>query len=333
MPNVANMVAIDNLIFADNVRTDACLQLPAMVASITRHGFKVNHPLVVSTKADGTFLVLCGNRRGLALVSIRDTDPDTFHRITQGGKVPAIVHSGLTVEEEVLLRIDHSKDEDRVPLDSWSEFMAIRQLAQVGIDSQEKIAEKLGIFYAKGKNAGQPNRSYVQPRLNLARLPGFVQEQFEAYCDDVDSSPVRWSMVAGLYKVFNGEYLEHPEGNGPLFTEAWAKAMTPPDQKPKVDRRAFSPADAHKRAQAANSPLLSQALLSVTGQSETPLTTIDSKIIAAVEAQNVLAMIRTYLGEVEYIALESAAREQALIQAEPDNRTEEEIGAETETCD
>ncbi|KKL05749.1 hypothetical protein LCGC14_2602940, partial [marine sediment metagenome] len=162
--NVARMIHVDHLYFEGNVRSPECEAIPAMVESYRRNGFKVNHPLVVSEKQSKevgviTYLVLCGNRRGIGLQWLRDNDKAAYALALPTCKVPAIVHKGLTEEEETLLRIDHSIDEDRVQLDEWSVYLAVKQLAQVGIDTQEQIAEKLGLFYTKGKKKGQPNRS------------------------------------------------------------------------------------------------------------------------------------------------------------------------------
>lgn len=305
MANVANMIPVDALLFANNVRSPECLQLDAMVESYRRHGFKVNHPLVVSDKGEKGFLVLCGNRRGLALHTLRDTDPDAYRRACKDGKVPAIVHKNLTVEEEVDLRIDHSVDEDRVALDDWSVFMAIRQLVKVGFDTQEKIAEKLGLFHIKGKNKGKPNRSIVQPRVNLSRLPAFVQEEVRKYTLDAASTPLRWSMIATLYKAYSGEFAAFPEGNGPLFKEAWEKAITPVERVETVDngKASLSPADAVKRAQACSSKALKTGLLVVTGQSDADLAQVDAVIAQGETAVILLEQVREYLGDDDYAEL------------------------------
>ena len=81
MANVARMIPVDSLIFADNVRSPECTAIPQMVESYRRNGFKVNHPLVVSEKLDGNFLVLCGNRRGIALHWLRDNDDSVYRAV------------------------------------------------------------------------------------------------------------------------------------------------------------------------------------------------------------------------------------------------------------
>lgn len=322
--NCTRLIEVEKLSFADNVRTPECMKVPAIVDSFRRHGFKMNHPLVVHEESgdDGAkYLVLIGNRRGHGLVWLRDNDPEEYRRILPNGKVPAVVHKGLTAEEVVDMRIDHSSDEDRVPLDEWSTFLAIQQLVKVGMDTQERIAIKLGLWIkGKGKNAGQPNRSFVQPRVNLARLPQFVQEQFEKLCrEGKDGSPVRWLDVAKLYKAFFAEYTQHPEGDGPGFQKVWKDVMTPPTVEDSDDSaigsasepKELSPAEAIKRSQAASSEGLKYALLVVTRQSDRNLAEIDAKILEGETAIRVLGEIKAYLGEKDYVALLSGAGQRA----------------------
>ncbi len=324
--NVARMIPVDSLVFADNVRSPECTAIPQMVESYRRNGYKVNHPLVVSEKTDGTYLVLCGNRRGMALHWLRDNDNGAYRAACPADcKIPAIVHKGLTQEEETLLRIDHSTDEDRVPLDEWSIYLAIKQLALVGIDTQERIADKLGLYYTKGKNKGQPNRSYVQPRLNLVRLPSFVEETMREYTIDKDRTPLRWSHIAGLYKAYNAEFVDYPESDGPEFKEAWEKAITPLESKEKKGndgKKELTPADAIKRAQVASSCGLARALLVVTGQSDDNISDIDREIVEGETAIVTLASIKDYLGEEDYTQLVVSAREQATMQQEANTPVE-----------
>ncbi len=321
----ARLIEVDKLYFAENVRTPECLQLPAMCESLRRHGFKTNHPLVVSEKKiDGEtrYHVLVGNRRGLALVFLRDNEPEVYRQALDDAKVPAIVHRGLTEEEEVEHRIDHSFDEDRVPLDDWSVFLAIRQLVGVGIITQEKIAIKLGLFKMRGKGKGEPNRSYVQVRVNLARLPAFVQEEFrKLMVDGKDSTPARLSDVAKLYKVYNAEYVKYPHADGPDFTDVWADAMTAIAEKDDTDEQTskeLSPAEAVKRSQGAQSNALKQALLIVTRQSGGNLAKIDAAIVEGEVAVTTLSSVSAYLGESDYAILLHDATAHAKNQAMED---------------
>lgn len=321
--NCSRMIPVDSLIFADNVRTPECMQIPAMVTSIKRHGFKGNHPLVLSEKTDGKYLVLIGNRRGLGLEFLRDNEPEEYRRVLPGGKVPAVVHKGLTREEEVELRIDHSADEDRVALDEWSQFLAIQQLVQVGIDTQERIAIKLGYFIKNGKNKGQPNRSYVQTRVNLARLPSFVRDEVEKLCrKGKDETPVRWADVPKLSKAYNAEFADYPDSDGPEFQAVWKAVLTPPAVEEPTDGNGAEPkelsaADAVKRAQAAQSQGLTHALLAVTRQSSRNLAEIDAQIVEGESAIVTLKQIASYLGEKDYGELRELSAAHASEKSEP----------------
>lgn len=315
MANVARMIELKNLRFADNVRTAECMAIPAIVESFRRHGFKVNHPLVVSEKPgdDGaTFLVLCGNRRGIGLNWLQEHDSETLTQVLPNGKVPAIVHKGLTREEETDLRIDHSADEDRVPLDEWSIYLAIKQLVQSRIDTQERIAVKLGLLKKTGKNAGKPQREYVQSRTNLVRLPAFVEEEYRKLTLDKESTNVRWNQVPTLYKLFNKEYVEHGE-NGPEFQTYWTKITSPPEVIPSdaPDPKELTPSDAVKRSQSASSAGLKAALLIVTKQSAEDLADVDARLVAAESALRILGDVKAYLGEREFAEMVDAATKQA----------------------
>jgi len=307
-------VEIDLLHFEDNPRQGPSLKIPEMVDKIRRNGFKRNHPIVVSQQDDGKYKVLVGNRRSLASQWLRDNDPTAYAELFPSGKIPAIVCTGLTQEEEILRRIDHGADEDREPLDEWSMFLAIQQLVQALGDSQEKIAIHLGLFHTKGKNKGKPNRSFVQPRVNLARLPRFVQDEMRKYCADANSTPLRWSHLATLYKSYNQEFLEYSDGSGPLLQAAWKKIFDDAKEKaesPETAGKALSAKDAKERAQAMDSVLLKQALLASTKQGTADLASIDRKITEGEEAVKVVQALREYLGEDDYNAMVVKAMDMA----------------------
>jgi hypothetical protein len=294
-------VPVDSLIFRDNVRSAACLNVPSMVESLKRHGFLENHPLVVSKKDNG-YLVLCGNRRGLGATFLRDNDNAAFCAVFPDYSIPAIVHEGLTPEEEVLLRIDHSSDMDREPLDEWSLFQAIRQLQSVGMDTQEEIAIKLGIFHTKGKNVGQPNRSYIQPRANVARMPRFVQDEYEKYCTDRNSTAFRISMIggkAGLFATYQLEYMDFPAGDGPLFSKAWQDAITPKvsDDDGKPVKYSLTPKVALDKSQLLGSVAIKEVLLAATGQGKEPLEAVDQRLQALESDRKTLEILKWHIGD------------------------------------
>lgn len=324
--NVTKMIAFDSLYLEGNVRTEACERIPEMVASLRRNGFKSNHPLVVSERADGRYLVLCGNRRVKGLAWLQENDNAEFIRVLLSSKVPCIVHRGLTEEEEILLRIDHSADEDRIPLDQWSEFQAIRQLVRCFTgESQEAIAEKLGIRHAKGKNAGQPNRSYVQTRVNLARLPSFVQDEYrKLLVEGKDATLVRITDIKELYAAYNAEFSAYPDGNGPEFNKVWQGILNPAPAEAqetqtgtaRTEPAALKPETARMKAQGAASRTVKRILLAITNQGGS-LAELDAAAIALETDAAILADIRAYLGADEYSVLVSSARAARVEQEAP----------------
>jgi hypothetical protein len=311
----SQLVNVDALYFEGNPRTDACMRIPEMVAGLRLHGFRDDQPLVLSEKdreGGKEYLVLCGNRRGTGLTFLRDNHPEDFARAlsVHPGKIPAIVHVGLTTQQETEIRIDHSADLDRVPLDPWSEYLAIQQLNAIGTYTEERIAEKLGLFTTKPDGTRTPRRSYVQPRVDLARLPKFVSDEIEKLCKEgKDATLVRWNHIVKLYGVYNKEYPGRTDGLGPLFQEAWQKIMQPvepsADDTPKA--RELSPAEAIKRSQSASSNSLREALLIVTRQHDGNLAEIDAAILEGETAVIILKAIADHLGESAYNELVESA--------------------------
>ncbi len=308
MANCTRSISVDDLYMEGNVRSEECMHVPQMVESLKVHGFRTNHPLRVSEKSDGRFLVLAGNRRTTGLLFLKANDPEAYRKVLPGGKVPCVVDKGLTVEQEVDIMIDHSDDLDRVPLDEWSLFMAIKKLSGAGFDTQEKIAVKLGLR----KRDGKPRREYVQVRVNLAAMPQFVQDEFRKLTLSRDGTPIRWNMVSKLYKVYNVEFLEYADGDGPLFKAVWAECMTPAavadpgENEPKT----LTAAEAVKKAQAANSSGLRDAILAVTRQGDLNIVDVDRRIQDGETAVHTLKCIAAYLGEKDFTELVDSSRQQ-----------------------
>ena len=308
---------------SDNVRGKRDEQLPQIVASLRKNGFKPNHPLVVSKKVDGRFLVLCGNRRMMGLESISAEFAGEFGRVLPRGKVPCIVHEGLTVEEEIIIRIDHSEDEDRVSLTDWSLFLAVKQLVRAGMgESEKRIAEKLGLFNKKGKKTGEPNRSIIQPRVNLARLPGYVQDEYCKLWDNVDGkaqTSVRVEHIKDLYKAYNAEYAVFPDGDGPALRAAFDAIIAPAgddesaDSNEESDAKALSIEAARTRGMGCASSLVKRILLAVTNQGGI-LAELDAQAVTLETDSQVLSDIRTMLGQEDFDDLAVRAREYRLEQ-------------------
>jgi hypothetical protein len=309
------LIDVDALYFEGNPRTDACMRIPEMVSCLRLHGYRDEEPIVLSEKIrkDKTeYLVLCGNRRGTGLTFLRDNHPEDYARALSAhpGKIPAIVHVGLTPQREIEIRIDHSADLDRVPLDPWSEYLAIQQLNSTNMYTEEKIAEKLGLWNVKPGGIRTPRRSYVQPRVDLARMPTFVADEIEKLCKEgKDSTLIRWNHVVKLYGVYNKEYIEHKDGFGPLFQEAWKKIMEPAESSADDTTKAkeLSPAEAIKRSQSAQSDAMKTALLIVTRQHDGNLADIDAAILEGETAVTILKAIAKHLGETAYNELVESA--------------------------
>lgn len=312
---IGQLVAIASLFRRDNVRTTATLQIPQMIGSIKRHGYKPNHPLVVSAKPDGTFLVLCGNRRMEAIETIFANEPELFAKLFPTGEVPCIVYTGLTEEQEAIIRIDHTGDEDRVPLDDWGYFLAIRQLVRAGYDTQAGIAEKIGWFKKDAKTGENvPNRSKVQQRVNLCQLPGFVQAEFERYATGgAGASNVRWSDVAGLFKSFNEDYKAgYTNGDGPTFQAAWADCLKDPTARP-LTVKPITPAEMEKRSKVVGSNVLRNVLAVCAGATDrVNLSELDATMVQAETAVAVLSEIHAYLGDADFAELTESAHADAI---------------------
>lgn len=225
----------------DNVRTPQTLHLDAMVKSLKEKGFKKQYPLVVSLKSNGRGLVLCGNRRHEGLEIIFKEDPALLAAIlgSEDLLVPCVIHKGLTEEEEIVLRIDHSEAEDRVPLDQWGEVLAVKQLVRAGYDTQAGIAKKLGQFDRKG----EPNRSWAQVRVNLVRLPAFIQEEFrKLLTDGKTATKVRMNMIPELFEIWNEEFaLGYATKTGPKLAARWQEIMNPPEDDLEGGQTASTP--------------------------------------------------------------------------------------------
>ncbi len=308
MANTTKNVPLDSLYMEGNVRSEECMHVSQMVESLKIHGFRVNHPLRVSEKSDGRYLVLAGNRRCTGLLFLKTNDPEAYRKALPGSKVPCVVDKGLTVEQEVDIMVDHSEDLDRVPLDEWSLFQAIKALSGAGFDTQEKIATKLGLR----KKDGKPRREYVQVRVNLAALPQFVQDEFRKLTLDRATTAIRWNMVSTLYKVFNDEFLDYGDGSGPRFQVKWAECMTPPNVTDSDDSvaKSLTPAEAIKKAQTANSSGLRDAILAITRQGDLNIVDVDRRIQEGETAVHTLRCVREYLGDKDYDELITASHKQ-----------------------
>jgi hypothetical protein len=202
------------------------------------------------------------------------------------------------------LRIDHSDEMDREPLDDEGLFNAVSQLAKAGL-TQEKIATHLNLWKTEKKSGKRvPNRSLVQRRVELAKLPQRIQDEYRQLMQKgLDATPVRWSMIPALYKEFSKTFDTAPDGTIE-FWEKWDKCCTPSEDKAEKGKspggRALSPKKATEKAQLAQSKSIRDLMLCVVGLGEKTFDEIDKAVVLAETAQITLGKIQAYLGDDDY---------------------------------
>ena len=298
-------IDIGSLIHEGNPRTQPTMKLDKLMASYTTHGYQADSAIMVEETEPGQFLVLRGNRRSLAAIELGKTDKEAFDRIFPDGKMPAIVCKGITDQERILLRVDHSADMDREPLDDEGLFNAVCQLCRADL-TQEEIAGHLSLWSIDKKTQEKkPNRSLVQRRVELAKLPQKVQDEFRILMrKGTSETPVRWSMVSGLYKKYKANHIEYPDGNME-FNELWDKCTTPKDEQKETQttKGSLSAKKAEDFSMLSQSNGAKQLLLSVTGQGKSTFADLDVEILRGEQAIALLGRIKEHLGEADYQAL------------------------------
>lgn len=331
------------IVTGGNVRTDKCLKLHKMIASLRTHGYKRNHPLVVSLKgvavgsnpveaiaAGADALLLCGNRRYLSIAAIREQQPALYTSLFPTGSIPALVYVGLSEKEEALIRLDHSEDEDREPLDEFSEFLSVKQLVRAGYGTEAGIAAKLGKVKLLKDGTTEPNRSWAQPRVALAGLPRFVQDAFRQLCEDKRSTNLRIAHIMKLAKAINDDVrfaskekvnpvndagTHFADGGGPAFTALWGKIVagelnTAKPEKPESGEadeqsKMMSSGDLQKRVGALESRIVKNACRAVLDVHASPsLSDVDDAGSRAEVAEALLSDIANCLGEKDFSKLQ-----------------------------
>lgn len=320
---------ISRLFRRDNVRTPGTENVLGMVESLRRHGFKMNHPIVVSIQSDAgknepDGLVIAGNRRVMGAESLAEQYPEEFAKMFPSGTIPAVVHTGLTQAQEALLRNDHSKDEDRQALDPWGEFLAVRQLVKYGYNERE-ISDLMG-FTKPRKSDGivVVRKGYAQQRIHLAKLPQVVQDAFELQltkpaAEQTDASRnVRWQDIEGtsdpvagkpgLFNAWNADFNAGKlHGDGPLFTLAWNSILQRVAGVPNPVK-ALSPSAASEMAKARSSATFKEILTSVVkNDNATEIVDLDAKLSKLETDSETLAAIRKHLGAAKFKALVTEA--------------------------
>jgi hypothetical protein len=124
--------------------------------------------------------------------------------------------------------MDHTVDGDRLPLDEWSQVIAIAELIAADHGTESEIAAHLGLFIEGSNGERAPNRSLVQPRIQLVKMPLYIRNAMEKRCRLGDGN-IRWSHIAKLAKVWKAEFPTYPLGDGPLLKAEFDRLTAPKD--------------------------------------------------------------------------------------------------------
>lgn len=307
-------VNFDHLTWGDNVRTTRTLQLEKMMHSLKERGYNPKYPIVVSRKpipgkgGKFSYLVLCGNRRTESLKAIKAAEPAIYKIILPTNEVPALVFDNLTPEEEIILRNDHSDAEDRVALDEEGLFYSVRQLVRAGYTSQNDLAAKLNLYKENPQTKKlEPNRSFIQQRVNLARLPKFIQDEFIVLMKDgKNSTKARWAQVAELFKLYMQERVKgHVDGKGPLLTAKWNSILTAvaPEGPDAEGSKMMTKTEIGALSETLGSRLGQLFLLKITGapvmdgDKALDIGDIDGQMVLAEQSLTLLTDITAHMGE------------------------------------
>lgn len=266
---------LDELVLRNNVRDEAEYNLPPLVESIKRNGFRPSSQIVVHIGSDGIKEVLAGNRRTNALRALTKAERDDALAATEG-LVPCTVYRGLTEAQVEIIRCDHGSDEDRQPLSKWGTYTAVRRLLVVGL-TQTQIAVRLGLKVTKD-GVEKPNRSIVQIYANAAVLPPEVQEMLRAYWIS-NTGTIRQTDIAGLYKLWNEEYAQFGiQGlTGPKFRAKIAEIKDRGEGEPPTTKT-LSANRALELSKVSTSPVTRQLLVAATQADGSALARLDEEL-------------------------------------------------------
>jgi hypothetical protein len=311
----------DCSLYADNPRPADEFDVAEMVTLYGKFGYRPEFPITVSQRKDGTTVVLRGNRRLTAALTLRDTQPDMFAKVFPKGEIPAIIHKGLSDSEEMLLAVDHSTELDRKALSPWGIFRAIAGLMGRGeIKGRYAIAEKLGLVKVQtvdGKTVRTVQGPYVQKRMDLARLPEFVQSAYKS-SPMFGGSDGRFSQIAvgKLRKIYDKERNTAAtlgKATGPEFDAAWSALLNPPTVESadgsdtgilRLTRKQFA-----DRAVSCKSLLVKQCMEVAGGVVDaTIIGTLDNRGVALEECERNNTMIFEFVGSDGYADLLGKAK-------------------------
>lgn len=217
----------------NNPRTKENYDLPGMVGSYRTHGYWADRPIMLHRGPSGRFQVLRGHRRYYGALALKEADPVAYTVVFPTNTVPALVYEGLNSSERTILMMDHTVDGDRLALDEWSQVIAIAELIAAEHGTESEIAAHLGMFLTDPTTGARvPNRSLVQPRVQLVKMPLYIREAMEKRCR-LNEGNIRWSHIPKLHKVWKAEFPSYPLGDGPLLKAEFEKLTAPKDDTAK----------------------------------------------------------------------------------------------------
>lgn len=310
----------DVTLYADNPRPAEEFETAGIVESYRKFGYRPEYPITVSIRKDGSTVALRGNRRLSAALILRDTEPETFARVFPKGEIPALIHKGLNDSEEILLAVDHTGELDRKGLSKWGEFRAISALMLKGeVAGRYAIAEKLGLVKVQvdnGKTVRTVQGPYVQKRMELARLPDFVQSAFKG-CPMFGGADGRFkqAQISRLLKLYNSERdvaAKAGTRTGPQFDAAWSEIVTPAAVEGgsdsagtimKLTRKQFA-----DRAVTCKSDIVRTCMEVAAGAVDAAIIgNLDSRGLTLEAAERKLVELSEYYGEADFAATLTAA--------------------------
>ena len=267
---------LDKLVLRNNVRDESEYNLPPLIESFRKNGFRPSAPIVAYYGDDKKYEVLAGNRRTNAL---RTFKPDELKEILAAtdGLVPCLVYSNLTPAQCEILRCDHGTDEDRQPLSKYGQFVAVGRLLIAGL-TQVQIAERLSLHIVKD-GIKKPNRPIVQIYANAAALPDRVKALLKAYWLRGEGT-IRQTDIATLSKVWNEEFPNFGINGkeGPKFRAKVQEILDRnPDEK-STTTQSLSAAAATERAKVMTSPTTRQLLVAATQKDGSALAQLDMEL-------------------------------------------------------
>jgi hypothetical protein len=276
VPPTHQNIALEDLVLRHNVRDASEYNLPPLVESIKRNGYRPSAPIVVHIGNDGVNEVLAGNRRTNSLMSLQPVERATALAAT-GGLVPCIVYKGLTPAQIELLRCDHGSDEDREPLSKYGTFVAVSRLLIAGL-SQAAIAIRLGMYIVKD-NVKKPNRSQVQIFTAAAALPERIREMLKSYWLK-GIGPIKHSDIMPLSKIWNEEWTSYGINGqeGPQFRAKVDEILAREAGTPIQTTKTLTANAATEKAKVMSSPTTRQLLVAATAADGSKLAELDRQL-------------------------------------------------------